>query len=66
SRTSADLVGTTDAARATAFPRRATEHSPNLATLDMLRSTGRNPLLLQASRRSRPARQRPCGTPQSR
>lgn len=47
-------------APATAFPRLATEHSPNLATLDMLRSRGRNPLLLKATRRARPSRQRGC------
>ena len=46
--------------RASAFPRQAAEYSPNLATLDMLRSTGRNPLLLRASRRTRLSRQRDC------
>ncbi|WP_295695248.1 hypothetical protein [Lapillicoccus sp.] len=51
---------TTTDLRATAFPGQASAHSPNLATLDMLRSTGRNPLLLRASRRTRPSRQRDC------
>lgn len=40
------ITDITTEVRATTFPRRAAEHSPNLATLDMLRSTGRNPLLL--------------------
>lgn len=51
--------------RASAFPRRTSEHSPNLATLDMLRSSGRNSLLLPASRRVRPARQRDCAGPRA-
>lgn len=55
----------TTPSRASAFPRRPTEHSPNLATLDMLRSTGRNPLLLTATRRARLTRKRNCGSSDS-
>ncbi len=64
-RTIIDTDITTDV-RATAFPGQASAPSPNLATLEMLRSTGRNPLLLSASRRARPARQRDCSGTSSR
>ncbi len=39
--------------RSTTFPRRSGDHAPNLATLDQLRSRGRNGLLLPGARRAR-------------
>ncbi|MDQ6897710.1 MAG: hypothetical protein M3171_14105 [Actinomycetota bacterium] len=48
-------MATTDP-RTTSFPRRQDEHQPNLATLDQLRTDGRNALLSpRHSRRAKPA-----------
>ncbi len=43
-------MATTDT-RTTTFPRRVGTHTPNLATLDQLRSSGRNALLTPRHRR---------------
>jgi hypothetical protein len=43
-----------DQHRTTTFPSRIGDHAPNLATLDELRSRGRNPLLTPAIRGRRP------------
>jgi hypothetical protein len=45
-------MATTDAHRpsSTTFPSRIGDHAPNLATLDELRSRGRNPLLTPVHR----------------